>query len=115
MGLGLFADGYISYGFNGLLIFAFVFGLLCAIVFKVIEKWTGISPVFALFFFPILNYAVRADCETQTWMGHIVKGLIVFSILMYYTKRWFRRKQSELEENTEPATQQDIQLVPTTA
>jgi len=116
MGLGLFADGYISYGFNGVLIFAFAFGLLCALVFKIIERWAAISPLFSLFFFPLLNYAVRADCETQTWMGHIVKGLIVFSILMYFTRRWFRLRESKMEEEQiETTSAKDAQLIPSTA
>lgn len=92
MALGLFADGYISYGYYGTLLFAFFFGLLCALIFKLIERWAKISPYFALMAFPLLNYAVRADCETQTWMGHIVKGVIVFSIVMYYTKKYFDKK-----------------------
>jgi hypothetical protein len=92
MGLGLFADGYISYGAYGTFIFAFLFGLICALVFKTIERWSRISPIFILFFFPLLNYAVRADCESQTWMGHIVKGLLTFGVVMYFTKHWFRKK-----------------------
>lgn len=98
MALGLFADGYISYGYFGTLIFAFIFGVLCAWSFKLIEKWTSISPFFALLAFPLLNYAVRADCETQTWMGHLVKGVVVFSILMYFTRRYMQSKVAELSE-----------------
>lgn len=98
MALGLFADGYISYGYYGTLIFAFLFGLIVAWSFKLIEKWTSISPFFALLSFPLLNYAVRADCETQTWMGHLVKGIVVFSILMYFTKRYMQSKAAELSE-----------------
>jgi hypothetical protein len=97
MGLGLFADGYIAYGAFGVLVFCFLFGLLCAGVFKIIEGWAGVSPVFVLFIFPLLNYAVRADCETQTWMGHIVKGVFVFAILIAFYKKYMARKSSEYE------------------
>lgn len=105
MALGLFADGYVSYGFYGTLFFAFFFGLLCALVFKLIERWSAISPFFALFSFPLLNYAVRADCETQTWMGHIIKGVVVFSIVMYYTQRYFQKKSQFIQESSKEQTQ----------
>lgn len=113
MGLGLFADGYISYGYFGALLFAFVFGLICALVFRLVEKWTAISPYFAFFAFLILNYAVRADCETQTWMGHIVKGVVVFSIAMYFARRYFEKKAYLLNLNEEEPEPQS-QLVPST-
>lgn len=112
MALGLFADGYISYGFAGTLIFAFFFGLLCALVFRLIEKWTALSPYFALFAFSLLNYAVRADCETQTWMGHIVKGVVVYSILIYFTRRYFERHA--LQKNEAEQAVKSPQLVATT-
>lgn len=92
MGLGLFADGYIAYGAPGVWAFCFLFGLICACTFKIIEGWTAISPVYALFVFPLLNFAVRPDCETQTWMGHIVKGLLVFAVLVYAYRKYMERK-----------------------
>jgi len=101
MGLGLFADGYISYGYIGTLIFAFLFGLICAAVFKLVERWTTVSPYFVFLCFPLLNFAVRPDCETQTWMGHIVKGIIVFSVLMFFTRRYFENKTQMTSQQTE--------------
>jgi hypothetical protein len=35
---------------------------------------------------PILNYAVRPDCELQTVINHLSKGLLVFGILVTLTK-----------------------------
>ena len=113
MGLGLFADGYISYGYFGTLIFAFAFGLICALVFKLIERWSGISPFFTFFAFTLLNFAVRADCESQTWMGHIVKGVVVFSIVMHFTRQYFDRKSLAIREKTEdPAADQNLAAAP---
>ena len=108
MALGLFADGYISYGKMGTFVFAFLFGILCGLVFKIIGNWTSVTPFFALFFFPIMNYAVRADCETQAWMGHMVKGVIVFGILVHFAKKYFRRKLSALDE--EEPDQPEVEL-----
>ena len=110
MGLGLFADGYIAYGEIGVWIFCFFFGLICAYVFKLIEGWSAISPVYVLFMFPLLNYAVRPDCETQTWMGHIVKGLLVFALLIYGYKKYMAGKFEEglVADDAEPS------LIPST-
>ena len=92
MGLGIFADGYIAYAYWGTLIFALAFGLLFGLVFKVVERWAQISPFFVLFIFPILNYAVRPDCETQTIIVHLFKSTIVFGLMMYFYRRYFERK-----------------------
>lgn len=96
MGLGIMADGYIAYGFWGTLFFAFGFGLLFSLIFKVAEGWYSISPFFVLFIFPILNYAVRPDCETQTIFGHIAKALLVFGCVIWYYKGYFARKLKSL-------------------
>ncbi|WP_162944943.1 hypothetical protein [Flavisolibacter nicotianae] len=96
MGLGFFADGYIAYGQVGAYCFAFLLGLIFALIFKVVEHWSKVSPFFILLVFPILSYAVRPDCETQTIMGHIVKGLFVFGLLMWYYQEYFSRKIHEV-------------------
>jgi hypothetical protein len=92
MGLGVFSDGYIAFGTVGVWVFAFFFGLLFSIVFKIVESWSKISPFFVLFIFPILNYAVRPDCELQTILGHLVKATLVFGLIMLYYRRYFERE-----------------------
>lgn len=92
MGLGVLADGYIAYGQFGAYAFAYLLGLIFSLIFRTVEKWSRVSPFFILFMFPILNYAVRPDCETQTIMGHIVKGLFVFGGLTTYYAGYFSRK-----------------------
>ncbi len=91
MGLGIFSDGYIAFGVWGVWIFAFFFGLLFSIVFKIVESWSTISPFFVLFIFPILNYAVRPDCELQTILGHLVKSVLVFGVFISFYRRYFER------------------------
>ncbi len=94
MGLGILADGYISFGRAGVYIFAFAFGLIFCLIFKVVERWTLISPFFILFIFPILHYACRPDCETQTILGHIVKSIFLFGCFVFYYKRIFLKDVS---------------------
>ena len=89
MGLGILADGYISFGAMGVFAFAFGFGFIFCLIFRIVEGWTNISPFFLLFIFPILHYAVRPDCETQTVLGHIVKALLLYGCMMVYYKGYF--------------------------
>jgi hypothetical protein len=86
MGLGVFADGYIAYGYWGVMFFAFGLGLLFSLIFRIIESWAKLSEFYVLMVLPILNYAARPDCELQTIINHMVKGSIVFGILVSLTK-----------------------------
>jgi hypothetical protein len=90
MGLGIFADGYIAYGPAGVYIFGFALGLIFAFTFKLVEGWTKISPFYALLIFPLLNYAIRPDCELQTTINHITKSILIYGIIVWYTKNRFR-------------------------
>ena len=87
MGLGIFADGYIAYGTVGVYIFGFALGLIFALTFKLVESWTKISPFYALLIFPLLSYAIRPDCELQTTINHLSKGILFYGIIVWYTKR----------------------------
>lgn len=89
MGLGVFADGYVAYGTWGVYLFGFTLGLIFSLTFKLIEKWTIISPIYVLMLLPMLNYAVRPDCELQTTINHLVKSIIVFGFLVSLTKHRF--------------------------
>jgi hypothetical protein len=101
MGLGVFADGYIAYGKWGLWITSFIFGLIFVIIFSIVESWAKISPFFLFFLFPILVYAVRPDCELQTILGHIVKSLLVYGLLVTYYKKYFKKKIQILQFNNQ--------------
>jgi hypothetical protein len=86
MGLGVFADGYIAYGYWGVVFFTFGLGLLFNFTFRIVESWAKLSEFYVLMVLPLLNYAIRPDCELQTTINHLVKGLIVFGILVTLTK-----------------------------
>jgi hypothetical protein len=90
MGLGIFADGYIAYGAVGVYIFGFALGLIFALTFRLVQGWTKISPFYVLFIFPLLNYAVRPDCELQTIINHLVKGILLYGLIVWYTKNKFK-------------------------
>ncbi len=86
MGLGVFADGYIAYGYWGVMFFTFGLGLLFNFSFRIVESWAKLSEFYILMVLPLLNYVIRPDCELQTTINHLVKGLIVFGVLVTLTK-----------------------------
>jgi hypothetical protein len=95
MGLGIFADGYIAYGAWGVYTFGFALGLIFSLTFKLVERWTKISPFYVLLLLPMLNYAVRPDCELQTTINHLTKSIVVFGALVYFTRKRFTLDSAE--------------------
>ncbi len=95
MGLGIFADGYIAYGAWGVYTFGFFLGLIFSLTFKLVERWTKISPFYVLLLLPMLNYAVRPDCELQTTINHLAKSIVVFGALVYFTRNRFTLESAE--------------------
>ena len=95
MGLGIFADGYIAYGAWGVYIFGFVLGLIFSLTFKLVERWTKVSPFYVLLLLPLLNYAVRPDCELQTTINHLFKGILLYGFLVYLTRKRFTLDSQE--------------------
>ena len=89
MGLGIFADGYIAFGVWGVYFFGFALGVIFALAFKLVERWSKISPFYVLLLLPLLNYAVRPDCELQTIINHLTKGVILYGFLVYLTRKRF--------------------------
>jgi hypothetical protein len=95
MGIGVFADGYIAYGAWGVYIFGFLLGLIFSLTFKLVERWTRISPFYVLLLLPMLNYAVRPDCELQTTINHLTKSMIVYGAMVYLTRNRFTLNSAE--------------------
>lgn len=95
MGLGVFADGYIAFGTWGVYIFGYVLGLIFSLTFKIVERWTVVSPFYVLLLLPLLNYAVRPDCELQTTINHLFKGILMYGFLVYLTRKRFTLDSQE--------------------
>lgn len=95
MGLGIFADGYVAYGAWGVYIFGFALGLIFSLTFKLVERWTRVSPFYVLLLLPLLNYAVRPDCELQTTINHLFKGILLYGFLVYLTRKRFTLDSQE--------------------
>lgn len=95
MGLGIFADGYIAYGAWGVYIFGFALGLIFSLTFKLVDRWTKVSSFYVLLLLPLLNYAVRPDCELQTTINHLFKGILLYGFLVYLTRKRFTLDSQE--------------------
>jgi len=95
MGLAIFADGYIAFGAWGVYIFGFALGLIFSLTFKLVERWTKVSPFYVLLLLPLLNYAVRPDCELQTTINHLFKGILLYGFLVYLTRKRFTLDSQE--------------------
>jgi len=91
MGMGVLADGYIAYGYWGTIVASLILGLFMGIVCKIIERWIKVSPFFLFFLFPVLFYAIRPDCDTQTLLGNLFKSLVLYSIIVTITKYNIKR------------------------
>lgn len=95
MGLGIFADGYVAFADWGVYIFGFVLGLIFSLTFKLVELWTKVSPFYVLLLLPMLNYAVRPDCELQTTINHLFKGILLFGFLVSLSRQRFTLDSQE--------------------
>jgi len=95
MGLGIFADGYIAYGAWGVYIFGFALGLIFSLTFKIVERWTKVSPFHVLLLLPLLCYTVRPDCELQTTINHLFKGILLYGFLVFLTRKRFTLDSQE--------------------
>lgn len=82
MGLSAMGDAYINFGIFGGSLFMFFLGLFYSEVLNYLHKKSFDYPILILFVCMLFFYPIRPDCEFQTILGHLVKGLIlVFSIL----------------------------------
>jgi len=95
MGLGIFADGYVAYGSWGVYIFGFALGLIFSLTFKLVERWTKVSPFHVLLLLPLLSYAVRPDCDLQTTINHLFKGILLYGFLVFLTRKRFTLDSQE--------------------
>ncbi|MEN9963247.1 MAG: hypothetical protein RL582_342, partial [Bacteroidota bacterium] len=89
MGLGIFADGYVAYGKVGVIVFCFFFGLLFSFTFWIVGRWSRIDPAYILLIIPLLIYSCRPDCELQTVLNHLFKGILLYGFLVTLTKYRF--------------------------
>ncbi len=94
MGLSSMGDGYINFGKFGGMIFMFFLGLLFSFVISVFYKYSYEYPILYLFPTLVFYYPMRADCELQTILGHLVKSCFLIFVVLKIWKSYFVLKTS---------------------
>lgn len=89
MGLSSMGDGYINFGKFGGMVFMFFLGLLFSYVISVFYKHSFEYPILYLFPTLVFYYPMRADCELQTILGHLVKSCFLIFVVMKVWKSYF--------------------------
>jgi len=86
MALGLFADAYIEFGQYGALIYVFSFGLFYGYVMNRFVIKGKDFPVLIFFILVAFIYPMRPDCETQTVLGHLIKSVMLITLIFSFFK-----------------------------
>ncbi len=86
MGLGVFADGYVAGGVNGLILAGLLFGILISVLANLFLNWMRFSRCFIVLLFPFFSYAIRPDAEFHTVLNHIVKVTLFMFLLVQLVK-----------------------------
>ncbi len=90
MGLSSIGDGYLNFGKFGGMVFMFFLGLLFSYVISVFYKYSFEYPILYLFPTLVFYYPMRADCELQTILGHLVKScFLIFVVLKIWQSNFF--------------------------
>ena len=86
--LGLFTDAYVDSA-NFSVLYVFLFGLFYGYILHQFNNKTKSYPILPLFVVMVIIYPVRPDCETQTALGHIIKSIMLLTILLTVYRKKF--------------------------
>ncbi|MFY8166653.1 MAG: hypothetical protein ACOVJ8_08685 [Sediminibacterium sp.] len=92
IGLGLFTDSYVEFGDFGAVFYVFLFGLLYGYVLNQFKQKSSRYPVLIMFVMLVFIYPIRPDCETQTALGHLLKSIMLITIVFSAFKKHFLLK-----------------------
>jgi hypothetical protein len=95
MALGAMGDAYINFGVIGGAIFMFFLGLAFSEVLNGFYKFSQFFPFLLLFTPLVFYYPIRADCELQTSLGHLVKSCFLIYMMLIFWKKDLRRVQNK--------------------
>lgn len=98
MALGAMGDGYINFGIMGGCIFMFFLGFLFSEVLNRFYKYSKYYPFLLLFTPLVFYYPIRADCELQTSLGHLVKSCFLIYIMLLLWKKDLSKVQNKNEK-----------------
>lgn len=94
MALGLFADGYIDFGYIGGILYVGLFGVLLAWIIKFYLRKSVQYPVLIYFLFIVFLYPVRPDCETQTTLGNLFKSSVLVILILNFGGHYLKLRRT---------------------
>lgn len=89
MALSSVGDAYINFGTLGGPILMFGLGLLFSEVLNGFQRFSKFYPFLLLFTPLVFYYPIRADCELQTSLGHLVKACFLIYVMLLFWKKDF--------------------------
>jgi hypothetical protein len=95
MALGALGDGYVNFGIIGGCIFMFFLGLVFSEVLNGFYKFSKGFPFLLLFTPLVFYYPIRADCELQTSLGHLVKSCFLIYMMLLFWKKDLSKVQNK--------------------
>jgi len=97
MALGVLGDGFIDFGYNGILV-VFAFGLILNFFIKFYHKMND-KYLFAKILSPLgLFYVIRPDIDTQGSLGGALKSAVVLWILLIILQKMFSKDTSKVND-----------------
>ncbi len=86
--LGIVSDAYIDFAWYGIVVL-FLWGLLFSYSVKFYTKWDTRFPLFKLTSVLCYFYAVRADTDTHSALGSLIKISAVLWLISYWFDKYF--------------------------
>jgi hypothetical protein len=86
--LGLFTDAYVDSGVFAVF-YVFLFGLFYGYILFQFSRKSSRYPILLLFVVLVFIYPIRPDCETQTALGHIIKSIMLITLMLTVFRKKF--------------------------
>ena len=86
--LGLFTDAYVDSALFAVF-YVFVFGLFYGYVLLQFSQKSSRFSILILFSVMVFIYPIRPDCETQTALGHIIKSIMLITVMFTVFRKKF--------------------------
>lgn len=95
MGLSSVGDAYINFGVIGGWFFMLGLGLLFNFILKFFHRQSAQYPAIILMACVVFYYPIRADCELQTILGHLIKSTFIILVILSVWKHHFYFQKSK--------------------
>lgn len=88
MGISMAGEGWANFGYNGGIIFLFVWGLFISWFWKKLSDWSNFFPTLLVWSPILFLQTVKAETELVVVLNHLIKASIVVFAILYYFHRF---------------------------